>query len=60
MHSTGTFSDPNLLDWLEQQTPDQLNGAPFGVVRMSRQGVVVAYCNSESHITGIDPAYAVG
>ncbi|RYC68865.1 MULTISPECIES: photoactive yellow protein [Spirosoma] len=60
MTSSPTFSDPNLLDWLEQQTPDQLDNAPFGVVRMTREGVVVAYCKSESHITGIDPAYAVG
>jgi len=60
MTSSPTFSDPNLLDWLDQQTPDQLDNASFGVVRMTREGVVVAYCKSESHITGIDPAYAVG
>lgn len=54
------FADPTLLDWLEAQTSEQLDEAPFGVVRMNRDGVVVAYCKLESHITGIDPAYAVG
>ncbi|MBO0930833.1 photoactive yellow protein [Fibrella aquatilis] len=54
------FSDPHLLDWLEHQTNGQLDEAPFGVVRMSRDGVVIAYCKSESHITGITPEYAVG
>jgi photoactive yellow protein len=60
LDSTKTFSSPDLLDWLEQQSNDQLNEAPFGVVRMTREGVVVAYCKSESHITGITPAYALG
>lgn len=54
------FSDPNLLDWLERQTPGQLDNAPFGVVRMTREGIVVAYCKLESYITGIAPAYAIG
>ncbi len=57
---TASFSDPALLTWLEQQTDAQLDGAPFGIVRMSLDGVVVAYCKSESHITGISPDYAVG
>lgn len=60
MDQTITFSDPMLLDWLEQQTNEQLEDAPFGVVRMNREGVVVAYCKSESHITGIATDYAVG
>jgi photoactive yellow protein len=55
-----TFSDPQLLDWLEAQSNQELDEAPFGVVRMSRDGKVVAYCKSESHITGIKPDYAVG
>jgi photoactive yellow protein len=55
-----SFSDPALLDWLEQQTDEQLDNAPFGVVRMSLDGKVVAYCKSESHITGIAPDYAKG
>jgi len=28
------FSDPHVLDWLEAQTNEQLNDAPFGVVRL--------------------------
>ncbi|TAE24270.1 MAG: photoactive yellow protein [Cytophagales bacterium] len=57
---TIAFSDPNLLEWLEQQSNEQLDDASFGVVRMTRDGIVEAYCKSESHITGISPAYAVG
>jgi photoactive yellow protein len=57
---TPAFSDPSLLDWLEQQANEQLDDAPFGVVRMSLDGVVVAYCKSESHITGITSEYAKG
>ncbi|ADB36174.1 photoactive yellow protein [Spirosoma linguale] len=60
MNQTVHFSDLNLLDWLEKQTNEQLEDAPFGVVRMSRDGIVVAYCKSESHITGISKEYAVG
>lgn len=55
-----TFSDPNVLDWLEAQTNEQLDDALFGVVRMTLDGKVVAYCKSESHITGISPDYAAG
>lgn len=60
LQTTPSFSSPNLLDWLERQTNEQLDEAPFGIVRMSREGVVVAYCKSESHITGISTDYAVG
>ncbi|GAB2515565.1 photoactive yellow protein [Spirosoma aerophilum] len=60
MNKSVTFSDPALLDWLEEQTNEQLDEAPFGVVRMTREGVVIAYCKSESHITGIKRDYAVG
>ncbi len=54
------FASPNLLNWLEGQTSEQLDEAPFGIVRMTRDGIVVAYCKSESHITGIAPEYAIG
>jgi photoactive yellow protein len=57
---TITFESSDLLDLLESQTNEQLDEAPFGVVRMTRDGIVVAYCKSESHITSIDPAYAIG
>ncbi len=60
MNPTITFSDPNLLDWLEQQSDEALDEAPFGIVRMTREGVVAAYCKSESHITGIAREYAIG
>lgn len=60
MNLTITFSDTNLLDWLDQQTDEDLDEAPFGIVRMTREGVVVAYCKSESHITGIAQEYAIG
>jgi len=55
-----TQTASKVLDWLEAQTNEQLNDAPFGMVRMSLDGKVVAYCKSESHITGISPDYAVG
>ncbi|AUD04668.1 photoactive yellow protein [Spirosoma pollinicola] len=54
------FSAPNLLDWLDKQTPDQLDEAPYVIVRMNRDGLVVAYSKTESHITGITPEYAHG
>lgn len=60
MNQPLTFSDLTVLDWLEVRTAEQLDDAPFGVVRMSRDGKVVAYCKSESHFTGISPDYAVG
>lgn len=58
--SIPSFSDPQVLEWLESQTSEGLDEAPFGVVRMSLDGKVVAYCKSESHITGITPQYAFG
>ncbi|GAB3572588.1 PAS domain-containing protein [Spirosoma luteolum] len=57
--TTTNFSDPDLLNWLEQLSNEQLDDVPFGVVRMSRNGVVVAYCKSESHLTGIAQEYAL-
>ncbi|SOD92805.1 photoactive yellow protein [Spirosoma fluviale] len=60
MNQMVQFSDSNLLDWLEEQTNEQLEDSPFGVVRMNREGIVVAYCKSESHITGISKEYALG
>lgn len=60
MNRTLSFSDQDLLELLEQQTNEQVEEAPFGLVRMSREGVVVAYGKSESHITGITKEYALG
>lgn len=60
MTQTINFSSPELLDWLEGLTNEQIDQLPFGVVRMTREGIVVAYCKSESHITGIAPEYALG
>ncbi|ARK11567.1 photoactive yellow protein [Fibrivirga algicola] len=54
------FSDPKLLDWLDTQTDDQLDEVPFGIVRMTHEGVVAGYYKSESHITGITREYAMG
>ncbi|MEZ0486923.1 photoactive yellow protein [Fibrella aquatica] len=60
MNHSIDFSSPFLLNWLEKQTSEQLDEAPFGIVRMTREGVVAAYCKSESHITGISSEYALG
>lgn len=59
-NQTVNFSDPNLLEWLEQQSNEQLDETPFGIVRMNREGVVVAFSKTESHITGVTPSYAIG
>ncbi|QIP15968.1 photoactive yellow protein [Spirosoma aureum] len=60
MNKILTFSDQDLLESLEQQTHEQVEEAPFGLVRMSREGIVVAYGKLESYITGISKEYALG
>ncbi|RYF66420.1 MAG: photoactive yellow protein [Cytophagaceae bacterium] len=54
------FSDPKLLDWLETQPNDQFDSVPFGIVRMTPDGVVAGYSKTESHITGVSKEYAIG
>ncbi|MBO0952781.1 photoactive yellow protein [Fibrella forsythiae] len=54
------FSAPELLAWLDTQTDEQLDEVPFGIVRMTLEGVVAGYYKSESHITGVSKEYAIG
>jgi photoactive yellow protein len=54
------FTDPALLERLEDADDDALDTAPFGVIAMSMEGVVSAYNVSESRLSGLSPARVLG
>ncbi len=54
------FDAPTLLQDLQHATPEQLDAAPFGIVRMDSAGVVAAYNRYESNLSGISPDSAFG
>lgn len=64
--TVGTMSDsvvqfeaPDLPELL--QSPDaDIDALPFGVVVMDRSGVVTAYNQAESRLSGLDPAAVIG
>ncbi len=54
------FEDPCLLDALLRMSPGELDELPFGVIRLSPEGFVVAYNRAESRLSGLDPARVIG
>lgn len=45
---------------LRHATEDELNEAPFGVIRLDDDGIVRFYNRYESELSGIDPSDALG
>jgi photoactive yellow protein len=65
--STGTapatavsFTSPDLFDWLETATIEDLDRLSFGIVAMTRDGVVENYNIAEGHLSGLTPRRVIG
>ncbi len=54
------FQDPELLSWLETQSPELYDSLPFGVVKMDYTGVITAYSVAQSSLSGIAKENALG
>lgn len=54
------FDQPGILDLLEQASPEDLDAAGFGIVRMGPDGVVRAYNRAESALSGLSPDKVLG
>lgn len=54
------FTDPSLLHLLEATSDTELDALPFGVIKMDKAGIVVAYNLFESAAAGISPDRVIG
>ncbi len=54
------FEDGDLLASLDRLAPPELDGLPFGVVKMSGTGEVAAYNTFESRLSGLSAPRVVG
>jgi photoactive yellow protein len=54
------FTDPRLLDRLEEADDAALDTAPFGVVAMTEDGDVTSYNAAESRLSGLTPSRVIG
>lgn len=64
LHPVDSFDDPfdegGDVEELRTRTPEVLNEAPFGIVRLDDDGVVQFYNEYESSLSGVSPEEAVG
>jgi photoactive yellow protein len=54
------FNDQGIQAMLDAADADGLDALDFGVVRMDREGRVVAYNRAESGLSGLSPARVLG
>jgi photoactive yellow protein len=55
-----SFSDANIIDWLDSNSEESYDSLIFGVVQMDSKGIVTAYNNYETVIGGISKENAKG
>ena len=54
------FSSPDLLEQIADLSDIKLDDLPYGVIAMSKDGIVVAYNKTEAQSAGLSPARVVG
>lgn len=54
------FDTPDLFDALNAASAEELEHAPFGVVRMNAGMEVLVYNRTEARLSGLDPAWVLG
>lgn len=54
------FDADGVAEELRHATEEELNQAPFGVIRLDDDGIVQFYNRYESDLSGIDPSDALG
>lgn len=55
-----TFDADGMGEQLRHASDEELNEAPFGIVRLDDDGIVEFYNHYESDLSGIDPEDAIG
>jgi len=46
------YEDPQLAGKVEQLSPEQVDGLPFGAIRLDDEGIVRYYSNAERRLSG--------
>jgi photoactive yellow protein len=54
------FEDENLGEKLRHASDEQLDGAPFGIIKVDDEGEVAFFNQYESELSGMDPEDVVG
>jgi photoactive yellow protein len=54
------FSSSEMFMWLENQDEAVYNDLPFGLIRMTAEGIILNYNKAESDIAGVTPGNAIG
>jgi photoactive yellow protein len=54
------MNDPDLFDWLESSTTEELDTLPFGVIAMATDATVECYNIAESKLAGLTPERVIG
>jgi photoactive yellow protein len=57
---TWSFTEPDLMNWLEAADDAALDDLPFGVVAMMEDGTVTSYNAAESKLAGLSPEKVIG
>jgi photoactive yellow protein len=55
-----TFTQPGLLDSLEEAATTVLDALPFGLIGMAPDGIVTSYNTAESRLSGLTPVNVIG
>ena len=51
---------PDLMNWLEAATPEELDALPFGLIAMAMDGTVEHYNATEAKSAGLRPERVLG
>jgi photoactive yellow protein len=57
--ATGEAALKELLS-IDRMSPEELDGLPFGAIRLDESGTVLSYNSAEARMTGRDPKRVVG
>ena len=48
------------LERVTRMAPEELDGLPFGAIRLDKSGTIISYNMTESKLTGRDPKRVIG
>lgn len=57
---TPVFAASDMLDWLQESSPVDLDSLDFGIVAMTVKGIVVEYNHAEAMLSGLTPSRVIG
>jgi len=53
------FEHPDMAEWLATYPEDRYNELDFGLVKLNHEGVVIAYNQAQTTISGVTSEYAL-